>query len=285
MVISKVLNNNVVVALNRKQEEIILMGNGLGFQKKAGDKVEPCKIEKTYTIDDTESVERIEELFKGISEEIIELTIELLSYAKQVLNKELNGLAFMAIADHLQVAIQRVEQEIFVKNFLLWDIKRFYPTEFNVSKEFLLLVKERLGVDLSEDEAGFLTLHIVNAGMDNDSEDAIQLTQLIEEILTVIKYTLHINFNDDDIYFQRFITHLKFFSKKVLTHQSMILTEREIDHDLFFLVNEKYPEACEATKKVMELLKERWSYHLSEDEQVYITIHLARILQKTMKEN
>lgn len=69
-------------------------------------------------------------------------------------------------------------------------------------------------VDLTDDEAGFLALHITNAQIDSHHEDAISLTQLIEEILTVIKYTLRINFAENDIYFQRFITHLKFLQKE-----------------------------------------------------------------------
>ena len=74
-----------------------------------------------------------------------------------------------------------------------------------------------MSVDLNDDEAGFLALHITNAEIDNNNnEDAISLTMLMEEILTVVKYTLKVDFSENDIYFQRFITHLKFFSEQVL---------------------------------------------------------------------
>ena len=54
-----------------------------------------------------------------------------------------------------------------------------------------------------------------------------------------------------------------------------------VENELFILVSKKYPEAFEATKKVVELLATRWSYQVSRDEQVYITIHIARIIEKT----
>ncbi|WP_459914073.1 CAT RNA binding domain-containing protein [Enterococcus thailandicus] len=48
--ILRILNNNVVVALNDEGKEIVLMGNGLGFQKKQGFKVDSDSIEKVFEI-------------------------------------------------------------------------------------------------------------------------------------------------------------------------------------------------------------------------------------------
>lgn len=67
-------------------------------------------------------------------------------------------------------------------------------------------------------------------------EDAVNLTQFIEEILTVIKYTLRMDFTENDIYFQRFITHLKFFSQRVLMNQTEIDEANQVENDLFSLV-------------------------------------------------
>lgn len=47
MKIEKVLNNNVVQALDNNVEYIV-MGKGLGFQKRVGDLVDKEKIEKTF---------------------------------------------------------------------------------------------------------------------------------------------------------------------------------------------------------------------------------------------
>ena len=46
MKIEKVFNNNVVQILGINNEEIIVMGKGLGFQKKPGDEVNQDLIEK-----------------------------------------------------------------------------------------------------------------------------------------------------------------------------------------------------------------------------------------------
>ena len=56
MIIQRILNNNVVQALDNNVEYIV-MGKGLGFQKKVGDLVDKEKIEKTFVLENTEAVE------------------------------------------------------------------------------------------------------------------------------------------------------------------------------------------------------------------------------------
>ena len=282
MVISKVLNNNVVIALKDDGTELVLMGTGLGFQKKVGSHIDDEKIQKTFELKGDLDSLRVEEMLSEIPEDIIEMSYRILKMSKEKLNKEINETAFLSFADHLYTAIQRNSKGIEIKNFLLWDIKRFFPKELEIAKRAIAWVNEEMNTNLSEDEAGFLTLHIVNAEIDNSSEDAIKLTQLIEEILTTIKYTLKINFVEQDIYFQRFITHLRFFSERVIRASDGEHEEdNRVESELFELITTKYKEAYIATKKVVELLANRWNYEVSPDEQVYITIHLARIMDKS----
>ncbi|MGF2056018.1 BglG family transcription antiterminator LicT [Vagococcus fluvialis] len=282
MVISKVLNNNVVIALKDDGTELVLMGTGLGFQKKVGSHIDDEKIQKTFELKGDLDSLRVEEMLSEIPEDIIEMSYRILKMSKEKLNKEINETAFLSFADHLYTAIQRNSKGIEIKNFLLWDIKRFFPKELEIAKRAIAWVNEEMNTNLSEDEAGFLTLHIVNAEIDNSSEDAIKLTQLIEEILTTIKYTLKINFVEQDIYFQRFITHLRFFSERVIRASNGEHEEdNRVESELFELITTKYKEAYIATKKVVELLANRWNYEVSPDEQVYITIHLARIMDKS----
>ncbi|MBO0427542.1 PRD domain-containing protein [Vagococcus fluvialis] len=282
MVISKVLNNNVVIALKDDGTELVLMGTGLGFQKKVGSHIDDEKIQKTFELKGDLDSLRVEEMLSEIPEDIIEMSYRVLKMSKEKLNKEINETAFLSFADHLYTAIQRNSKGIEIKNFLLWDIKRFFPKELEIAKRAIAWVNEEMNTNLSEDEAGFLTLHIVNAEIDNSSEDAIKLTQLIEEILTTIKYTLKINFVEQDIYFQRFITHLRFFSERVIrANNGEHEEDNRVESELFELITTKYKEAYIATKKVVELLANRWNYEVSPDEQVYITIHLARIMDKS----
>ncbi|AGV73358.1 beta-glucoside operon transcriptional antiterminator [Lactococcus cremoris subsp. cremoris KW2] len=275
--IKKVLNNNVVIAQNTNDEETILMGLGLGFGKKAGEVVEDNKIEKIFALKVTSDQQNFSELLSEIPSEIVELSILTLSEAKMRFDKSISDTVLVSFADHLNAAIIREKENITIKNFLLWDIKRFFPEEFQICLETLKKVKEQCGVTLPEDEAGFLAMHIVNGTLGSGHEYATELTKLMEEILTTLKYTLQVNFNEQDIYFQRFITHLKFFTERIL---SKAQPDESSDEDLYQLITRKYPRAYLGTKKVSEFLEQTRAYQASQNEQIYMTVHIARILEK-----
>ncbi|KXT60768.1 BglG family transcription antiterminator LicT [Lactococcus sp. DD01] len=277
MQIRKILNNNVVIAINSRNEEIILMGLGIGFKKRIGQAVEVDKIEKIFGLKASSDIQSFSEILNEIPSAIIELSMVTLSEVKVKFDKEVSDTTLVAFADHLHAALLRTEENIAVKNFLRWDIKRFFPEEFKICLKALEKVKEQFGVELPEDEAGFLTMHIVNGTLGTGHEYAMQLTKLMEEILTTLKYTLKITFDEQDIYFQRFITHLKFFTERILAGSTRV---EETDKELFALIVRKYPNAYLGTRKVSEFLNQTRDYEVSESEQIYMTVHLARILEK-----
>ena len=52
MKIIKVINNNVVSALDKDAEKVVIMGKGIGFHAKPGQIVNEEQIEKTFRLED-----------------------------------------------------------------------------------------------------------------------------------------------------------------------------------------------------------------------------------------
>ena len=70
---------------------------------------------------------------------------------------------------------------------MLWDIKRFYEEEFRLGKKALDMIRERFKVDLPEDEAAAIALHIVNAEMDeSDLTQTMKVTKIMQEISDIV---------------------------------------------------------------------------------------------------
>ena len=279
MQISKILNNNVVIT-EKDHAEVVVMGRGLAFGKKIGDQIAVDKIEKFYTLKGDES-SRVDELLAEIPDEIFEITDKVITLAKDRIPGKINDSLFLSLADHINATQLRAKDGITIKNFLLWDIKRFFPTEYSIGKTAVSDISERFGLPHlleTDDEAGFIAMHIVNSELGRGSSSASELTKLMEEMLTIVKYSLQVAINEDDIFFQRFVTHLKFFSERVLLGDSKGMPSS--DDSLFEMIIEKFPESYETTSKIVSFLKKTRGYHVSKDEQTYITIHLARIVQK-----
>lgn len=276
MEIYKILNNNVIVSKNEHDKEIIAMGKGIAFKKKVGEHIEDELIDKVYTLSDEVS-SKFQELAAEIPVEHMKISDDIIKYVKLKLGKKLNDSIYLSLCDHISTAILRHEEGVDVKNVLLWDIKKFYKDEFEIGKHGLEMIKEKLNVQLNEDEAGFIALHIVNAEMDEKLETIYEVTKVMQEILNIVKYFFHIDFDEDSVYFYRFITHLKFFAHRLITKSSY---QDEQSDDLLDLIKIKYKNAYACCLKIKQFLKTNYPYDLSQEETLYLTIHIARVVYK-----
>ena len=157
---------------------------------------------------------------------------------------------------------------------MLWEIKKFYNHEFLVGKEALSIIKNKLGVELPEDEAGFIALHLVNALMDDISmEKTTNMTKMIEKIVNIIKYHFNLELDEYSIHYERFITHLKFFAQRIFS-ETIILDE---DTEFIEVLKKQYKREYECTLKVRDFIKQEYKCELTENEMIYLTIHIKRI--------
>ncbi|MGG5343029.1 BglG family transcription antiterminator LicT [Enterococcus sp. AZ192] len=276
MIIQKILNNNVVITLDANDQEQIVMGRGIAFKRKIGDTISEEQVDQVFRLANQDTSLKFQELLGELPLEVMQLSDEVIKYAKTKLGRKLNDTIFISLTDHLHTALERVKQGIEVKNFLLWDIKRFFPDEFFIGNKALEMVKEKFDVQLPEDEAGFIALHLVNAGMDEEVGNVYELTKIMQEITNIVKYHFKVTFNEDSVYFYRFSTHLKFFSYRLLNHKEF---HDEEDDELYEVIKKKYRNAYNCVNKIADFLKANYHYTISKEEKMYLIIHIARVVQ------
>lgn len=276
--IHKVINNNIIVILDEHGNERILMGRGIGFKKRPGENYDMHMVEKEFTLSLGEQTEQLADLLNEIPMQIIDASIAIVDYAVKELGKKVNESVIISLSDHIYTAIERSKQGIYIKNILLWETKKFYPAEYRAGQHALDIIKAKTNVELFDDEAGFIALHIVNAQMEESVGDMYGLTKVMQEIVNIIKYTCQIVFDEDSFYYCRFITHLKFFAQRLLTHTTY---EGSDSKELLEVVKKQYKKAYACVGKVSEFLNNNYDYVLSEEEQLYLTLHIARIIDKS----
>lgn len=277
MKIGKILNNNVAVVYEEGQPEKIIMGCGIAFQKRVGDRIDDTKVDKIFSLINPDINSKLQQLLREIPMEYLELSEKIIDYAKTKAERTLNEFIYITLLDHIYMAIIRQKEGISVKNLMLWDIKKFYRVEFQVGLKALDFIEEAFNIRLEEDEAGFIALHIVNAQMDkNGIKEIREVTKLIHQIVKIVKYHFHINFNEESVYYQRFITHLKFFSLRLFQDSAHKGGE---DEELLALIKRKYKSSYECTLKVADYIQNTYSYFVSDEEKLYLTIHIERIQQ------
>lgn len=280
MFIHKILNNNVVVILDENKKEQVVMGRGIAFKKKTGDEIEEGIVDKIFTLSDDTMINKFEELLKDMSLKYIDVADEIIQYAKIQLGKRLNDNLIISLSDHIQTAVERHLDGIDIKNVLLWDIKKFYKEEFTIGLEALKIIEKRLNIRLQEDEAGFIAIHIANSLMDENLTNMYDITKVMQEILNIVKYYLSINFDEDSVYFYRFVTHVKFFAQRLVTGTTF---ESDSEDNLLDIIKVKYENSYKCVNKISEFISKKYKYEISNEEKLYLTIHIARILNKQAK--
>lgn len=276
MKIKKVLNNNAVTVINEHNQEIVVMGLGLAFKKRAGDELEEEKVERIFILENKEVSEKLKNLISEIPTKYVEVCEEIINYAEEKLDKKLNENIYLTLTDHISFAISRYKQGLELKNPMVWEIKRFYKQEYAIGLKALDIIKKELQVDLLQDEAASIALHIVNGQLNSDIPSVVDITNIIQEILNIIKYHFKIDFDEESLNYHRLITHLKFFAQRMLNDK----LSKSDDEDLYLMVKKKYPEPYNCVEKIKMYVNKNFNFDLTYEEMTYLIIHIQRVTSR-----
>ncbi|AXI39035.1 transcription antiterminator LicT [Bacillaceae bacterium ZC4] len=275
MKIAKVINNNVISVIQDDQE-LVIMGRGIAFKKRPGDEVDEDRIEKIFKLENQDVASKFKSLLYEVPMEYVKVTEEMIQYAKNKLGKKLNDIIYISLTDHINFAIERQKQGIKIVNPLLWEIKRIYKDEFQIALEALKMIKDKLAIELPEDEAGFIAMHFVNAELNEEMTDVANMTKIIQDILNIVKYHFKIELDEDSLNYFRFLTHLKFFAQRLINN--MLL--KSDDDELYEIVKNKHPEAYACTKKIKDYIQKVHGHEITSEEKLYLTIHIDRVVNR-----
>lgn len=275
MIVEKILNNNVVVSIDPKtKKEVILMGPGIAFKRKVGQEIEEDKIEKIFVVDDKRMGNKLKKLINQIPDGIFELSHEIISYADKQLNRKLDKQIYISLSDHIAFAIKRYKNKVKIKNDLLDEIRRIHKEEYKVALWAVDYINNRLKIDLPEDEAGFIALHLVNASYQETAKESVLATNIIKGVLNIIRYYYSVEFNEEDLNYDRLLTHLKYFAKRVITNNQ----NDDNSSEFLEIASRSYPEAYDCAKKIQQYIESNYDYKVNEDEIVYLTMHIHRVI-------
>lgn len=274
MVIDKVLNNNVVITRNSDGKEAIVMGRGIGFQMKSGMTINSQQIEKTFSIESNNEVDnRYKELVQAIPHEILLVTESIIDHAATLLPNKLHPSVRVSLADHIHCAVERCIQGKVAHNAMLWEIKKFYSLEYSIGQDALVKIRQASGIKMGDDEAGFIALHLVNAQLNDDMHNTMDITALINDIVNLIKYSLKVDMDESSLSYQRLVTHLRYFAHRLIHTNA----EHSKDESLFVSVRQEYPDSFGCTQKIYRFIEDKLSHKMTKEEMMFLTIHIERV--------
>jgi Transcriptional antiterminator len=272
MVILKIFNNNSIAALSENKQDIIITGAGIGFGKKVGDIVDEGKIERKYVLQD-EYKKRFEQSLESIPTVYFEITHQIVKRATVILQTDFSSEVFLAITDCISFAIKRKKEASYLPNIILNETKVLYKKEYEIGLLALEYIREKTGVQLGEDEAGYIALHLATFTLSNQKRNVIKIVAFTKEVIEIIQKTMNCNISEDTLAYARISTHLKYLGEHIFRNESVSIEDTTYDIREILKENEKLALCM---RRIVKLIERRYDYTLSPDEQTYLCIHIKR---------
>ncbi|MBS3972427.1 MAG: PRD domain-containing protein [Erysipelotrichia bacterium] len=274
MRIVKKINNNVALALNQKQQEVFVVGKGIGFPPVPYDLDEGSPlIEKVFVSIEEQGFGK---MFDQIPSEIIILTQRLIDDAQLVLKKDLHPRILLTLSDHIHYTLERFKENLELKSLIHWEIKHIYPNEYKAACDSVATINKVCDVDLSPSEAAFIAIHYVNAQLKAEATQRISLTDIISDVTALVKYQFQLDIERDQINYERFVTHLRLLVERQLADQNATVQNEY----LYLQGKEKYPQEAKCVDLIAGLLSRSYQIECNNDEKLYLLLHIRRLTQR-----
>ncbi len=257
-VINKSLNNNVILAFDKeKGQEVVLIGKGIGFNKKEGyiAKLREKDIEKSFLAFDNKEKEEYYQLINQVDDKIIGISEEIIVMAEKEFGA-LNSHIHIALTDHISFAIDRIEQGLEMNNPFIFEAKALYPDEFNMGKKAAIMIKEELGINIPESEIGFIALHIHAARQCKKVGQTIKDTQFLMDLINIVEEELLVKIDNSELIYNRLINHLRASINRMEEH-------KYIKNPLLDRIKEEFAESYETSLKIGDYIVENKNIYIS----------------------
>lgn len=273
MEIIRIYNNNVAVVRGDDGKEMIVIGKGLVFQKHAGDLVDETRVEKCFTLQNPRVMTKLEQLIKDMPSIYLSISEEIVEMIRSESDLKLSENIYITLTDHISMSLEREKKGVILGNPFLIAIKQFYKKEFKLAEKAADIIKKHLGLDISEDEIGTITLHIVNASMNQNLENTVKATRMIQDILNIVQECSECRFDEESLAYSRFVRHLQFLAKNLLEKRS----KSERDDFMFKITRLRFPEAAACVRRIKAHLEEAFGVSISEAEQGFLIYHIVNL--------
>ena len=272
MKIIKKLNNNCALAEDNNGRNLVAFGKGIGFPQTPYELTDMSKVDRTFYDVREENIP----MFMEADERVILLSIELLDYIRAHVGKDISDYLYYVLVDHINFAIQRYRNGVYVPMDLSREIRYNYQREYDIASECRSFINMKMNVSLPKDETSIIAMHIVESEETSVKSDReIDINQTIEKVLTLVKEELQIEMDQDDFNVYRFETHVRYLLLRL--QKGEFETGNE---EMYRVVKEKYPQIDTLCEKVMVLINKEMNVKVTDSEKLYLMMHMSRLSEK-----
>ena len=269
--IIKVLNNNGLLVYDEQtRKELIFLGSGVGFGRKPTEKVSEIRGAKVYSLVTRQKDQSILKVVNGIRPEFIEVAGRIIEEAEKVF-QEVDHEILLPMADHIALAAKRARENRQMPNPFTPDIRVLFAKEYSVACAGREIIREMTGYEITDDEVGFITLHIHAGLSDEQVSVALDTTRIINEGIEIIEKAFGQKLPKDSLGCTRLMSHLYYMIARTRRGE---LTQ--VDFNDFIFSN--YPKTGETAREVCRFMEQELKKPVGKEEIGFLAIHIQRVI-------
>ncbi|SHE39009.1 PRD domain-containing protein [Alkalibacter saccharofermentans] len=270
--VKRVFNNNALL-VQRGQEEYVLVGKGIGFDKKRGSQLaEDAGVENVFIHVDATNKSQMERLLENTDEKIFALVEDIVTLAENELSENLHQDIHLALADHIAFAVKRIKEGMKIVNPFILETKMIYQKEYEIAEKTIEMMRKRLFIDFSEAEIGFIALHINGARIHTKGVPPIKYLDALKQVIDYVEERLGISIQNDSFSGVRLIAHLKGVLERCEKN-------KPIENMFLDKLKKDFPFEFKLSKNIALILKQNIDIMIPESEVGYIALHIYKLNQ------
>ncbi|MFW3582275.1 glucose PTS transporter transcription antiterminator GlcT [Staphylococcus caprae] len=267
--ITKTLNNNVIICTS-DNHEVVLIGKGIGFNKKVGMTLDDsASIEKVYKLEQKQQKEHYQTLVEMGEDHVVQAVIESVNIISDAAIRTDDKSLVVALTDHIIFAYKRLKQNQVISNPFAIETQHLYSDAYQIAKQVINNLNQTLDVYFPEDEIGFIALHIASNSEDLSMHDISVINKLISKIMTIIETDLNHEIDKTTIQYQRFIRHIQFLIYRLTKGENVAAQDNFIS-----MVKQLYPQCFNTAFKILKMIQRQFDVIIDESEIVYLALHI-----------
>ena len=266
----KALNNNGILAYDMSaRREVIFLGTSVGFGKRPGELLESVPGAKVYALMNRRKEQPVIKVVNGIDPKILESTGQLLELAEKQFGR-IDRDILLPLADHIALAIKRMKEGKELPNPFTSDIRILFPEEFQVASEGAKLLETTMNCSVSEDEIGYITLHLHSAVSEENVVQSMDLARLAKECIAQLEEISGYALDESSLGYSRLMSHIRYMLVRIRKGEKIPL-------DVEDYVKGSFPAAYAAAETICLRLQSQLAIPVRKEEIGFLGLHIQRV--------
>ncbi|WP_339157653.1 PRD domain-containing protein [Paenibacillus sp. FSL W8-0186] len=272
----RVIGNNVVLVHGggMKKFEYVILGKGIGFGTKVGGTIasDDHRIEKLFKLEDQEQLNEYR-LLEEFDPKVLEITDDILNSISKEFPGKLNDKVYLALPSHIQFTIYRIRKGMDIINPFLEETKISFPREYEIALKAADMIGQAFGIEVPEDEVGFLTYHVYSAVSHVPVGQLVKASNMVGRLIDIIERERGTAFESGSMDHVRLLMHLRFSVDRILNHSV------NVDNPFADQIKSQFTSEYKLASRLAKEMEQELGRTVPEAEICFLAMHLYRLFR------